>query len=571
MSTAATTPIPGRQRPTLLHRIAGPLAEARTYRELLYVALTIPLGTLWFTILVTGWSLALSFIVFIVGLPILIAVLVVSEWCATAERTVGRSLLRVRLSPIAPIPPRTGIIARLRARLGAGRTWREQVYLQGRFLIGLPAATLVLSVLGSGLALIFAPLIVLAGGDAWWDGFLDTPVKALIAVPVGIVALIAGGWMVRGFAIASARALQWTLAPGRREAGDTPPPELTPSEATAETRDGLARSLPLQGAIAGVITATCVLIWALTGGTFWPVWILLGFGLIIGVQAGTYLALGIADVEVRWLAIHGIFSAAIIILLVSLWAGTASPTFWPVWPMIGLGAVFGIHASIVFARRRTGAAERARLQRRVEELTATRAGAVDAEATELQRIERDLHDGAQARLVSLSMSLGLAEERLADDPEKARELLAGARVDAKQAIAELRDLARGIAPPVLLDRGLEAAVTTLAGKSPIPITVDADLDTRPRHVVERAAYFTVSEAVANAVKHSGATAVRVEIARTDDQLAVTVTDNGQGGADPDGSGLTGLRRRLAAIDGTLAVESNPRTGTRLTARIPWGE
>src|SRR5690606_17423721 len=135
-----------------------------------------------------------------------------------------------------------------------------------------------------------------------------------------------------------------------------------------------------------------------------------------------------------------------------------SPSFWPAWVILGLAVALALHAAVVRLRRRTGAAERARLVRRVQELTRTRAGAVAAEATELQRIERDIHDGAQARLVALSMNLGRAEERLDEDPRRARELLAEARDDARQAIAELRALARGIAPPVLLDRGLDAAV-----------------------------------------------------------------------------------------------------------------
>ena len=146
------------------------------------------------------------------------------------------------------------------------------------------------------------------------------------------------------------------------------------------------------------------------------------------------------------------------------------------------------------------------LTERVDVLTSTRAGAVDAQAAELQRIERDLHDGAQARLVALAMSLGMAEEKLSSDPEQARALLEEARGEARTALTELRDLARGIHPPILSDRGLEAAITALAARSPLAATIDADLPRRPPAAVEGAAYFVVAEALANATKHSEARA-----------------------------------------------------------------
>lgn len=208
------------------------------------------------------------------------------------------------------------------------------------------------------------------------------------------------------------------------------------------------------------------------------------------------------------------------------------------------------------------------LAERVDVLTTTRAGAVDAQAAELQRIERDLHDGAQARLVALAMSLGMAEAKLDSDPEQARALLAEARGEARTALAELRDLARGIHPPILSDRGLEAAVTALAARSPLAVTIEAAIDRRAPAAVEAAAYFVVAEALANATKHSGAQAVRVRMALADDSLTVEVADDGRGGADPDGSGLVGLRRRVEALDGVLAVVSPPGGGTTLRAELP---
>jgi signal transduction histidine kinase len=211
------------------------------------------------------------------------------------------------------------------------------------------------------------------------------------------------------------------------------------------------------------------------------------------------------------------------------------------------------------------------LTERVDVLTSTRAGAVDAQAAELQRIERDLHDGAQARLVALAMSLGMAEDKLDSDPAQARELLVEARGEARTALTELRDLARGIHPPILSDRGLEAAITSLAARSPLPVTIEVDVEPRPPAAVEAAAYFVVAEALTNATKHSQARAVLVRLERRDDVLAVEVADDGRGGADAAGSGLLGLARRVEALDGALRVVSPPGGGTTLHAELPCGQ
>jgi signal transduction histidine kinase len=204
------------------------------------------------------------------------------------------------------------------------------------------------------------------------------------------------------------------------------------------------------------------------------------------------------------------------------------------------------------------------LEERVSELTRTRAGALDVQAAELRRIERDLHDGAQSRLVALSMQLGRAEERLGDRPEVA-ELVRQAREEAGNAIAELRDLARGIAPPVLADRGLAAAVEALGRRSPMPVTVDAELAQRPLPVVETAAYFVVA-----AAKHAGGAAAHVDLRERDGRLVIEVRDEGPGGADPNGTGLTGLRHRVEALDGTLTVADVVGGGTLVHAELPCG-
>jgi len=242
---------------------------------------------------------------------------------------------------------------------------------------------------------------------------------------------------------------------------------------------------------------------------------------------------------------------------------TGLGSFWPIWPAIGLGGVLGFVALAVLAPWRGDG----QVAEQIETLTRTRRDAVDAQATELRRIERDLHDGAQARLVALSMQLGRAEARLADHPEEA-ELIRQARGEASAAIAELRDLSRGIAPPVLVDRGLVAAVEALAGRSPMPVEVIADVQGRLPAAVENAAYFVCAEALTNAAKHAAGAEVTIRLERDAASLLVSVHDAGPGGADAGGSGLTGLRQRVAALDGTLHVASASGQGTTISAELP---
>lgn len=213
--------------------------------------------------------------------------------------------------------------------------------------------------------------------------------------------------------------------------------------------------------------------------------------------------------------------------------------------------------------------DQARLEARVSHLEATRSGAVDASAAELRRIERDLHDGAQARMVAVAMDLGMAEERIADDPDGARELLQGARNEARRALAEMRSLVRGIAPSVLADRGIEAALLSLTGRAPVDVDLQVDLPHRPSASVETAAYFVVAEALANLGKHADASRCAIRVDATDDAVRVRIEDDGVGGAviGADG-GLRGLHDRVAALDGSLDLTSPSGGPTILEARIP---
>nr|WSY55456.1 histidine kinase [Streptomyces sp. NBC_00886] len=210
------------------------------------------------------------------------------------------------------------------------------------------------------------------------------------------------------------------------------------------------------------------------------------------------------------------------------------------------------------------------LAERVRVLTETRRDAVDSSAAELRRIERDLHDGAQARLVAMGMDLGTIEALLEKNPAKARELLARARQSSAEALDELRDLVRGIHPPVLAERGLGDAVRALALRMPVPTEVATELaGGRADAPVESAAYFAVSEVLTNAVKHASADRIWVDLHHTDGVLRISVTDNGGGGATVGaGSGLSGVERRLGTFDGVLAVNSPAGGPTMVTMEIP---
>ncbi|MFJ8937930.1 sensor histidine kinase [Streptomyces sp. NPDC102365] len=214
-----------------------------------------------------------------------------------------------------------------------------------------------------------------------------------------------------------------------------------------------------------------------------------------------------------------------------------------------------------------------KLATRVVELESDRGVVVDTAAADLRRIERDLHDGAQARLVALAMDLGLAKEKLAEDPREAARMVGEAHGEVKTALQELRDLARGIHPAVLTDRGLDAALSSVASRCTVPVQVEVDLPARPAPAIEGIAYFTVSELLQNISKHSRATrATRatVDVWRIENRLMIQVVDNGVGGADAGaGSGLAGLAGRLDAVDGILVVDSPAAGPTRVTAELPW--
>ncbi|MFJ9623729.1 sensor histidine kinase [Streptomyces sp. NPDC101181] len=237
------------------------------------------------------------------------------------------------------------------------------------------------------------------------------------------------------------------------------------------------------------------------------------------------------------------------------------------------GPLLRLH--FVLARTLLAPTQDQAMERRIERLTETRHEAVDTAASELRRIERDLHDGAQARLVAMGMNLGTIEALIEKDPARAKKLLATARESSAEALTELRDLVRGIHPPVLAERGLGDAVKALALRLPVATEVTVELPGRAEAPVESAAYFAVSEALTNAAKHAAAERIYVDLHHAEGMLRISVTDDGRGGAaigggsgPHSGSGLRGIERRLGTFDGVLAVSSPAGGPTMVTMEIP---
>jgi signal transduction histidine kinase len=303
--------------------------------------------------------------------------------------------------------------------------------------------------------------------------------------------------------------------------------------------------------------------------------------LLPGALVGTVL--GVITVGVVAYGLVGI-----VLLPLWLWLGHVPFGYGLFWPTGNLGEAWlglpqGVavliagltvapllrRTDVLFARLFLAPTEAAELRLRVAHLTVTRADAIDALAAELRRIERDLHDGAQARMVSVGMTIGLAERLVRGDPAGALKLLAEARASSIAALVDLRHLVRGIHPPVLAERGLEGAVQALAISLPVRTAVTSHLPGRLDTPVESAVYFAVAEALTNMGRHSRARSAWVTIHHADGLLLVEVGDDGTGGADPArGTGLTGIKRRLNAFDGTIAVSSPPGGPTVVTMELP---
>jgi signal transduction histidine kinase len=395
------------------------------------------------------------------------------------------------------------------------------------FLLALPG--LVISLLILGLVLLPGPGLAAYG---FGSHHANAGLARVMAVPAFVVGLVLATRLLLALrpltSLTRRLSSEWCGVP-------IPEPYLPP--AAAQT--GWARRLTR------LLTDPATwrdLLWGLMNGCV---------GLLLAALPAGLLVLGLLGVVVPYA------SPELRIFLVALAAGE----FWAApWLARGYG---------LFARSLLAPTRQAGLALQVRHLAQTRTEALDTGAAEIRRIERDLHDGAQARLVAMGMTLDAAGQVLDTNPDAARALLAEARDASVKALAELRALVRGIHPPVLADRGLADAIRALALDTPMRIRLASELPGRPPAPVESAAYFAVCELLANVSKHAEARETWIDIRHTDGMLRIGVTDNGHGGADPAaGGGLRGIERRLAAFDGVLALSSPPGGPTAVTMEIP---
>ena len=414
-----------------------------------------------------------------------------------------------------------GPVAVLRDLVSA-RTWLAFVHLIAGFGVGLVTFTVLLTLLVTSVSLmpVFLAGIPMLAGTLWVSLWMAYPERGRFAVMLGTDIPApplpgTGGWLRRLWAALSSGAAWRTVLYGLIRF------PLSTLQFVLVT---------VVWSVALVLITAPAYAWALPGGGAHIAGHLIRYPgpLIAGVLAGLVLLLA-SPALTRWMA-----------------AGDAA-----------------------VARGLLGSG-REELTARIGELETSRAKVMDAAEMERMRIERDLHDGAQQRLVSLAMDLGRAKAKFGTDPEAAAEIVSQAHDQAKEALTELRNLVRGVHPPVLSDRGLDAALSGLAALSPVPVTVSVELPSRPPAAIEAIAYFVVAEALTNIAKHAHAHHARILVVRVDDQLSVEVTDDGVGGADPAGQGLSGLAARVAGVDGQFRVTSPTGGPTTLEVTLPCG-
>jgi signal transduction histidine kinase len=433
----------------------------------------------------------------------------------------SRAMESAAVSRPAALAALTTLVRRVLGPVVSGRTWRAVLYLVSSLPLG-AAGGLVLAI---GLPLAVALLAL---------GLTGIPVLILILAVIDLLCRLD-------------RACTAALADVEVPA---PPPEpLTRGTWWRPHWRGLLGPHRWRQAAGVVALLPVQLVGFLVVFTFW----IAGAGLAVlpayngpagGVQFGGRPVHGAP-------ALTACVAAGVLLLLAAPWATQGMASVLARWTRLVLGP------------------GRRALTDRIGQLEHSRAEVIDTAQAERRRIERDLHDGAQQRLVAMTMQLARAQARFeAADPDAARALVDQAHSQAMAALAELRNLVRGVHPPILSDRGLDAALSALAALCPVPVTVDADLASRPPLAVEAIAYFVAAEALTNVAKHARASRVHVGVRGDDHAVTVTVRDDGIGNADPAGAGLAGLAARVAAVDGRLTIHSPPGGPTLVTAELP---
>ncbi|MGW1515160.1 sensor domain-containing protein [Streptomyces sp. NPDC002287] len=520
--------------------------RGRVWRELLYLLVGLPLSTLYFGLAVAGLSAGAGLLLTFVGVPVLAGVLAMCRGFGHVERARVRGLLRVPVGDPAPVRP-------AKRPLPAGEPARVQA---GKPAAGDPAPKHGPAV-GDPSTVRAAKPEVAAGEPS--AGYAAEP-----GVPAGDPA---PGYAAEPGSAAGApstvRAAKPEVAAGGPSAGYA-----------AEAGEPVGGPSPDPAARHGVAAGVGAL---LKSGSAWR--------------------------HVLYSVLHFPWAVFSFCLALTLWSYGWSMLLYPLWfwvfpaftdrpglqlfqngdytfyldsPLaIGAASALGLGFTLltpwvvrglvtVDRVMVTGLLGPSRLDERVSALESGRGVAADTAAADLRRIERDLHDGAQARLAALAVDLGLAKEKLAEDPRAAARLVDEAHGEVKIALQELRDLARGIHPAVLTDRGLDAALSSVAARCAVPVRVQVDLPDRPAPAVEGIAYATVSELLEDVGRHTGARSARVDVWRSGGRLRIRVADDGRGSGAP-----AGLAERLDAVDGVLAVDSVDGRGTRVTAELPW--
>ena len=401
-----------------MKRLLRPFISSDTYRALLFYLGTLGLGVAGFTLLLAGWPVTLALAITPLVVPLLIALALAIAALAQAEAFLVRELLGTETRS-APAARGSGFWGRGFSVLRHSAFWKQQVHL----LISWPIALVPLALLSLALQLISVPIWYrwVDGADIFWRSNVDTFAETLPLAAVGLAVLVGTAHVLGPWTSISRRVASGLLS-GEGEAVVRSP---------AERRFRRLRVLTMDALVATSVALLLVVIWALTtGGYFWPVWPILALSLVVGITGWVVLVLERPDITTRFmlgskaLAIQIGISAVLFGFLVAVWALAGGGYFWPIWPALGLALAAIVHAAVLYARS----------SHRIHELETSRAGAVESQETELRRIERDLHDGAQARLVALGMSLGMAEQKLKTDPAAAEALLAEARHGAGEAL-----------------------------------------------------------------------------------------------------------------------------------------
>lgn len=497
------------------------LDAGRVGRELAYVALGVPLGLAYLVLVIGGVVVGVLLGALWIGLPLLVATVAFLWRCAGLERDLANRLLGAEISPLPPLPAAgdARLIARIRHRMSSRAFWRAVTLLSLRLPASLAAAALI----GAGAA---ATALLLVLGVGAIDGARTGYIGPLATTPaLGVVLCL----LAVPFAVVTVAFIDWAALALRALARSC---LLTSLPAGAPVRETLATSLGDR--------------------TLWIAYWLPDRETYVD-ERGSTVPLPELGSGRSWTAVdYDGQRVAAIIHDPSLEAS----------PELVQAAAAG--ASLALDNERL----KADLRARVQELRASRARLVEASNAARRQIERDLHDGAQQQLVAMAVELRLLRNRVGAN-DAATELID--RIDAKlsAALDELRELARGIHPGILTDRGLSPALESLASRAPIVIEREIDLPSRPPASVEAVAYFVIAEALTNVLKYSGATQATLRAHYDGDDVVVEMEDDGAGGADPArGTGLQGLRDRVGALDGTLTVVSPAGSGTRVTARIP---